>query len=145
MTDMARTDEDERPIVVGIDGSSEAVAALRWAAQEARVHSRSVIVMTVNNPLAYAVPFAPVGEIQAVIDLSNKSVLDEALTQVYGHTDPESVTRVVREGNPAQVLIDASQDASLLVVGARGRGSFPLGSVSDRCVRHAMSPVVVVR
>jgi nucleotide-binding universal stress UspA family protein len=109
------------------------------------VHSRPVIVITVSNLMEYAVPFPPARETQEVIDLANKAVLDEALTQVYGSTEPEGVTRVVREGNPAQVLIDASQDASLLVVGARGRGTFPLGSVSDRCVRHAMSPVVVVR
>ncbi len=145
MADMARTSEDERPIVVGVDGSPEAVAALRWAAQEAQSHGRPVVVITVNNPLVYAAPFAPTAELEAVVETSSNAALDEALTQVYGRPDPEGVTRQVREGNPAQVLIDASQDASLLVVGARGRGTFPLGSVSDRCVRHAVSPVVVVR
>ena len=55
--------------------------------------------------------------------------------------------RVV-EGNPAQVLIDASDGADLLVVGSRGHGGFTealLGSVSQHCVHHAHCPVVVIR
>lgn len=143
MTGIARANDGEQSIVVGIDGSPEAVAALRWAAEEARAHGHLVIAVTVNTPLAYA--FAPAAEIQQIVDSSSQAAMDAALTEVYGRTDPGGVTRVVREGNPAEVLIDASQEASLLVIGARGRGVFPLGSVSDRCVRHAHSPVVVVR
>ena len=55
--------------------------------------------------------------------------------------------RVV-EGNPAQVLLDASDGADLLVVGSRGHGGFAealLGSVSQHCVHHAHCPVVVIR
>jgi hypothetical protein len=36
----------ERPIVVGIDGSPGAVAALRWAAVEARTHGRRLTPST---------------------------------------------------------------------------------------------------
>jgi nucleotide-binding universal stress UspA family protein len=53
----------------------------------------------------------------------------------------------VAEGNPADVLIDASRDADLVVVGSRGRGGVVgllLGSVSQRCVERAHCPVVVV-
>jgi nucleotide-binding universal stress UspA family protein len=55
--------------------------------------------------------------------------------------------RVV-EGNAAQVLLDASDGADLLVVGSRGHGGFTealLGSVSQHCVHHARCPVVVIR
>jgi nucleotide-binding universal stress UspA family protein len=51
-------------------------------------------------------------------------------------------------GHPAQVLIDQSEEAGLLVVGSRGHGAFTgmmLGSVSLYCVTHAHCPVVVVR
>jgi nucleotide-binding universal stress UspA family protein len=65
--------------------------------------------------------------------------------------DPASRVRVrpmVGEGNAAQVLLDASAGADLLVVGSRGHGGFAsalLGSVSLHCTHHARYPVVVVR
>jgi nucleotide-binding universal stress UspA family protein len=58
------------------------------------------------------------------------------------------LTQVVREGRPAEVLLDESEGASTLVVGSRGRGAFAgmlLGSVSAHCIAHAGCPVVVVR
>jgi nucleotide-binding universal stress UspA family protein len=58
------------------------------------------------------------------------------------------VHRHVREGHPAQVLLDAGETAELLVVGNRGHGGFSgmlLGSVSQYLVTHAHCPVVVVR
>ena len=54
--------------------------------------------------------------------------------------------RVV-EGHPAQVLIDAADGATLLVVGRRGHGGVVgllLGSVARACTEHAPCPVVVV-
>jgi nucleotide-binding universal stress UspA family protein len=58
------------------------------------------------------------------------------------------VRALVVEGNPAQVLLDASDDADLLVAGSRGHGGFTealLGSVSQHCVHHAHCPVAVIR
>jgi nucleotide-binding universal stress UspA family protein len=57
------------------------------------------------------------------------------------------VERVVREGQPAEVLVEAAEDADLLVVGSRGLGGFRgllLGSVGQQCAHHARCPVVIV-
>jgi nucleotide-binding universal stress UspA family protein len=50
-------------------------------------------------------------------------------------------------GSPAQVILDAAEEASLVVVGSRGRGGFRgllLGSVSQHVVNHAPCATVVI-
>jgi nucleotide-binding universal stress UspA family protein len=63
-----------------------------------------------------------------------------------GGSRPASVTVRVVSGTAAQVLIDASRDADLLVVGSRGGGfaSLIMGSTSSQVVHHAHCPVVVM-
>ncbi len=59
-----------------------------------------------------------------------------------------TVERVVSEGSPGDVLVDAAADADLVVVGSRGRGGIKsalLGSVSSHVAHHAPCPVVIVR
>jgi nucleotide-binding universal stress UspA family protein len=51
-------------------------------------------------------------------------------------------------GNPSEVLIEASREATLLVIGSRGVGGFMgllMGSVSTQCVHYSHCPVLVVR
>jgi nucleotide-binding universal stress UspA family protein len=63
-------------------------------------------------------------------------------------TDGLSVEWLGVPGNPAEVLIEASKDATILVVGSRGVGGFLgllMGSVSTQCVHHSHCPVLVVR
>ncbi len=74
--------------------------------------------------------------------------LSEELTAVLPPDDDVPVVQHVVRGNPARVLIDASEGAELLVVGSRGRGGFAsllLGSVSQQSAAHASCPVVIVR
>jgi nucleotide-binding universal stress UspA family protein len=66
---------------------------------------------------------------------------------------PDLCTRVpvtvdAVNGSPAEVLLWASQDADLLVLGHRGRGGFSsvlLGSVGLQCVLRAVCAVTIVR
>jgi nucleotide-binding universal stress UspA family protein len=63
-------------------------------------------------------------------------------------TDGLEVEWLAVPGNPAEVLIEASRGAALLVVGSRGVGGFMglmMGSVSTQCVHHSHCPVLVVR
>ena len=75
-------------------------------------------------------------------------MLREAVERVRSDHPAVNVETAVIEGPPAQVLVDMSVDADLLVIGSRGRGGFSellLGSVSQQCVHHARCPVTVVR
>jgi len=76
-----------------------------------------------------------------------KQTIEAAVKEALGG-DIDNVTSYVVQGHPAQVLVDASAGAELLVVGNRGHGGFTealLGSVSERVVAHASCPVLVVR
>ena len=75
------------------------------------------------------------------------STLEDAVRTV-DPSDGNGVSQRVVRGHPAQVLLDAAEDAALLVVGSRGRGGFTgmlLGSVSQHVIARAACPVVVVR
>ncbi|HVW34181.1 MAG TPA: universal stress protein [Acidimicrobiia bacterium] len=136
-------------IVVGVDASPEAEAALRWAVEEARL--RHAIVEVVHAWLFPGVGEVPGRSISiAVSDVEHDATqqLDRIVDAVVG-ADPEvKVERRVIEGSAAPVLVDAAAGADLLVIGSRGHGGFVgllLGSVAQQCVHHAPCPVVVVR
>jgi nucleotide-binding universal stress UspA family protein len=134
-------------IVVGVDGSESSRAALRWAVGQGRRTGGRVQAITAwEYPSVFVIgPVLPFGDLaSATARLLGESVRDAT---GLGSPDIEVLEHVV-EGHPAQVLVDASAQVGLLVVGSRGRSSFAgavLGSVSQQCVSHAGCPVVVVR
>lgn len=137
-----------KQVLVGIDGSACSKAALRWAAEEARL--RGVELHAVAAWLPLAVAYA-LGGFATQVDFdpraNAKLVLGETLQEVLGE-DAANVRSEVIEGGPAKVLIDLSADADLVVVGTRGHGGFAgllLGSVSQHVSAHAACTVVVVR
>lgn len=147
------TSEGEaRPsVVVGVDGSDGSVAALRWAAQYSAATGAPVrAVLVWHYPTTASAP--PPGrlpeKVEKGVEDEETAHLREAIAKVGpdvpgAHIDPE-----LRYGHPAQVLVELSGDADLLVVGMRGHtGLFGrhLGSVSLHCVNAAECPVVVVR
>ena len=135
-----------RPIVVGVDGSAGSIPALRWAAEEARCHGRPLTaIYALAPPAYYGFAMVPMPDMSGEMMESAQACLEGALTEVFGDQRPPGLRQEVRDGSPAEVMIGASRDAGLLVVGARGLGGFLLGSVTDRCIHHAACPVVVVR
>ncbi|MBW6436901.1 universal stress protein [Actinoplanes hulinensis] len=134
-------------MVVGVDGSPPARAALRWAARQARLTGSRLYAVTAWQIPAYYgwVPTAPEED---MAEAAGK-VLTTAVNSVFGDAPPDvEVVERVEPGHPAQVLVDLSAHACLLVVGSRGHSTFGgalIGSVSQQCVQHAHCPVVVVR
>jgi nucleotide-binding universal stress UspA family protein len=137
-------------IVFGHDGSTCAQEALAWAGRLALkadidLHVvRAWALMTAPQPSTWEPGYVP-----PLIDYE-KAVLDELTAHVAAAgLDPKvRVTCHAVHRSPAEGLLGAAANASLLVVGARGRGGFRgllLGSVSDQLVHHAPCPVTVVR
>lgn len=138
-------------IVVGIDGSHHATRALDWAMREAGIRKTDITVMAVNPvPQGYWTkePVVQPGDHERVEEI-RKSVQEDVdkAAAALGDQQPKSVSVVAISGFPARMLIEASEDAALVVVGSRGGGGFGalfLGSVSSQVVHHSKSPVVVV-
>ena len=138
-------------IVVGVDGSPGAKAALRWALAEARLRRTPLHVVH-----AWAVPYATVGYgmaplidegFTAELEQGAKGLVEEMLAEAGSEADGVEVEREIAEGSAAHVLLEKAERAELLVVGSRGLGGFRgllLGSVSQQCAHHARCPVVVV-
>ena len=137
-------------VVVGVDGSAESVAALAWAARYASATGARVQALlawhypgVVGEPPVEKVPESVRGQTEQ----QEQATLDEAVTKAI-HGQPAGVEKSMGYGHPAEVLINASKEADLLVVGSRGHGAWAgmlIGSVSIHCITGAFCPVVVVR
>jgi nucleotide-binding universal stress UspA family protein len=132
-------------IVVGVDGSPSSEEALRWAVRYARLTGHPVdAVISWDWPMVYGI--AP-GNYEDDFGGDAAEALGKSVQNVVSAEDAGLVTQLVLRGHPAQVLMDTSAGADLLVVGCRGHGGFTgmlLGSVSQHVVAHATCPVVVL-
>jgi nucleotide-binding universal stress UspA family protein len=137
-------------VVVGIDFSSGARAALLFALQDAARRGVPVEAVTATRPPDYWMDFYAVGTYQP--DQVRLAALDRLRTFVAevvpeGPQPPPEVRVHAAVGAAADVLILESRGADLLVVGSRGHGGFTsmlLGSASMQCALHASCPVTVV-
>ena len=138
-------------IVAGFDGSPLAEAVLTTAFDAAEARSRPLTILRAYRPSTPAWPAdAPPPEIfnattaQAALEADVRSTL-LPLADKY----PTVAVRVeVDGGNPVQLLVEASRDAQLVVVGSRGHGGFAgllLGSVGLHLIHHADCPVLLAR
>ena len=133
-------------VVVGIDGSACSTAALEWAASYAQATGSTVRAVAVwRSPSA--MEFDVGGGAWDREGACRKTAGHQVASVATRHPGLEIDLDVVH-GHTAQVLIDASKNAGLLVVGTRGHGGLAnlmLGSTSTHCVHAAHCPVVVYR
>jgi nucleotide-binding universal stress UspA family protein len=135
-------------IVVGVDASLGAAEALRWAVAEGEIHGAAVTALMAwdlldQHPSASGSPFdLSYGQADALVDLQRY------IARAVG-TDRALLVRArVVCDLPARALLDAAVHTDLLVVGARGLGSYRgalLGSVSQYCLHHARTPIAIIR
>jgi nucleotide-binding universal stress UspA family protein len=134
-------------VLVGVDGSAPAHAALEFAVGEARLRGAVLeAVLAVQLPdYAWIDPYGVRTPEEDALQRAREK-LDRMLASV--HTEGLLLDPVVTAVPAPQALVDRSVDCDLLVVGSRGHGGFRglvLGSVSMQCVLHAHCPVTVVR
>jgi nucleotide-binding universal stress UspA family protein len=137
--------------VVGIDGSANAEHALDWATTHADGRTSCLRLLTawqvpLSGPAVETWPMGAPTYDRDLLIASAQRLVDDAAGAVGPRCDV-NVEASIAHGGAAAVLLDASDDASLLVVGTRGRGGFQrllLGSTSTQCATHVSHPIVVV-
>jgi nucleotide-binding universal stress UspA family protein len=140
-----------RRIVVGVDGSSESVVALRWACREAslrgaEVHAVHAWEAPCPNMASYAVSTRVRGDNDRAdddFDIFWREVLPEGIQAMPG----VQVRTEVVPGLAARVLLERCADADMLVLGAAvdtPGSTRSAGPVIRACLRRAPCPVVVI-
>lgn len=136
------------PIVVGIDGSPESKAVLEAALDEASVRNARLDVVRVLY-VHSAAEGVPDRNAALAAEKSDASDLIAHLVADAASQYPDVKVGIdLPAGYPAETLISASTEASLLVIGSHGGGGFAdmgLGSVAHTVVHHARCPVMVLR
>ena len=137
-----------RRIVVGVEAGPSSLPALRFALERADLLGVPVTVLhAFDSDIGHA---GGVGRPTGVdVDYAAADrALSEAMAGMVAEFPDVRVSRETIPLRAERVLVDASEQASLVVVGARGRNPFArllLGSVSQHVLHHAHCPVAVVR
>ncbi len=141
---------EEKRVVVGVDASEGSGPAMRFAFEHAERTGAPLTALHVLQTWAPGPPYASryvsdrfAGQIAAA-----EPVIDQALAADARKHPSVDLDRQIVAGSAGRVLSDASEEAALVVVGARGRGAFAsmlLGSVGQSVLHHARCPVVIAR
>ncbi len=136
-------------IAVGVDGSPASVAALRWAADLARLCDAEIVAVCAwHVALGSLAPYAPVSRrpTQEGERRRAEAHLAGAITAL-GPAPDVKVRAALVCGPPARVIVEKCAAADLLVLGGH-RADTPLrqtvGAIAATCLRQALCPVVIV-
>ncbi|MFF8910660.1 universal stress protein [Streptomyces olivaceoviridis] len=132
-----RVRSGHRRVVLGVGGKPADAAAVRFAVEEARRRAVPLEAVRAWRCPAQGVPPR----------LHEERAEDELATALQDLPTDVQVHRRTVEGHARRVLLDASADADLLVVGARrreGHHGLQLGRVAHAVLHHSACPVAVV-
>ncbi|MES4891569.1 universal stress protein [Streptomyces sp. NPDC096012] len=149
---VVRNPDATGPVLLGVDGSPAGEAAVEFAFMEAALRGTGLVALHAST--RSSVPAAPQpdpsahGSDPGALAADEERLPAEAVAGQQERYPDVTVEHVVVRGGAREALIEASANAALVVVGARGLGGFTgllLGSVSQAVVQHAHCPVAVVR
>jgi nucleotide-binding universal stress UspA family protein len=138
-------------IVVGVDGSPNSERALDWAVrQAAALHAPLTVIAVHEVPKSYWGGIPVIGPADQALLEKLQQGAEEMTQKAAGHlgdAKPASVNVRAVSGFVVKELVDASQDADMVVLGSRGVSGFArllMGSVGTEVVQHSACAVVIV-
>jgi nucleotide-binding universal stress UspA family protein len=137
-------------IIVGVDGSEFSKEALREGARLAQALDAPLEAIACwQDPSLFAASYGYIPELKPeAFRADSQRMLENTLEEVFGQDRPAQLSTRLLRGRPAELLVEESKNARMLVLGRRGVGGvlgMILGSVSSALVSHAHCPVVIVR
>ncbi len=143
------TEPAQQRIVVGVKRSAASLAALRWAAAEARLRHAILHVVHAWEPAARRASYAILGDnpVGGQERLRANDNLAAIMRAAFGAEMPAGITAEVAEGMAERVLAQRSRDTGLLVLGATADAEMtgrPAGPVIRACMRSARCPLVII-
>ncbi|MFD5869363.1 universal stress protein [Corynebacterium sp. NPDC060344] len=137
-------------IVCAVDGSDASKTAAKWAANTAVKRGIPLrLVSSYSMPqFLYAEGMVPPQELYEDLEAETLEKIEEAKKVAVDFVPGVDVSHQIEEGSPIDMLLDLSEQCTMIVMGSRGLGGLSgmvMGSVSAAVVSHAACPVVVVR
>ena len=137
-------------IVCAVDGSDASKTAAKWAANTAVTRGIPLrLVSSYSMPqFLYAEGMVPPQELYEDLEAETLEKIEEAKKVAVDFVPDVDVSHQIEEGSPIDMLLDLSEQCTMIVMGSRGLGGLSgmvMGSVSAAVVSHASCPVVVVR
>lgn len=134
-------------LLVAVDGSDPATAALDHAIDIAADHDARLHAITVANTNVPSLTRIGVDVVDALMQ-EGREIVDEARTR--GETRGVAVVSEVIQGEPAEIIVEYAEryEIDLVVMGTRGHrdlGEYVLGSTTDQVVNRTETPVMTVR
>ncbi|MFB6962483.1 universal stress protein [Streptomyces sp. NPDC056309] len=133
------------PVIVGVDGSAESLAAVEWASREAVRRDRPLRLVHARNWTRGHTESESANAAQRRVA---RRTLRQAEEHIRGSVPDVRLSDEQVEGPATAALLKATEQAELLVLGSRGLSGFTgvlVGSVAQGVVATASRPVVLVR
>lgn len=150
-----------KKILIALDGSTHADYALSFALNLADKYDASLELLTVFHNIHFPTVMDPISSMDVastkiMIDCmkaqkaQHEKLLSQTVTQINKDHPQVQVTAILKEGRPAEKIIEAAKEGKhdIIVMGSRGLGGIKqlfLGSVSDRVADEAPCPVLIVK
>jgi nucleotide-binding universal stress UspA family protein len=139
-----------RAVVVGVDGSASALAAVDVATAEARRRGLPLRVVHafIWPYLRVSLEPSPGGPPEGGLRHDAERTVAEAVTKAIAAAPDVPVHGDVITGTATAVLRELSRTAAVVVLGDRGLGGFTgllIGSVAVQLAAHAAGPLLVAR
>ncbi|MEV6099927.1 universal stress protein [Nocardia sp. NPDC051981] len=134
-----------QPVLVGVDGTPNSVAALELAFEEASLRKTGLTALHAWSDVSG--PYLPMSGWETIEEQERATFGEEMAGYAERYPDV-AVRRILVKDRPVRSMLDESEHAQLVVVGSHGRGGFAgmlLGSTSNALLHSVDCPIVIVR